>query len=1531
MSEIDITIFARDLLNFIEEEESKLQNWGYYNVKLSVNELKILIDESAPDQLREELTHFEDEGVSLDRIIDRMVRADMLVRIEPETNFRSRFAEGLRLTYDLKQRFSNDDWSNAPRLVSDIKVHLAPRRYPALAHSAEEVWKDLARISKKANFQEKVFLSLAKKTDGAYYDFAGFQKRAFIRVLSEYGTNNKNATVICAGTGSGKTKAFYTPAFTALALDKIQNPEPFTKIIAIYPRNVLLADQFQEAIAETNKINAIICKNGGAPITIGALFGDVPNHKNDHFVLNQEKWKKSGDGKRVPFLRAPFHESGCDLIWKDTDRKNNNTRLYRVDDPLGEPEIPDGILKLTREDMRKSPPDILFVQLEMLNRELSNPNSSKLFGISACKKPRMLLLDEVHSYSGTAGAQAAWVLARWKTQLELDKNEGLHIVGLSATLEDAEDHLEKIGCLGSGRALEIKPFEEELIPEGREYTVLIKGNSSSGASLLSTSIQTGMLQARLMTPSHKPIAAPDQIDGKAFFTRKIFGFTDQLDSVNRWLPNFNNAEQMRLASLRKQSNFGQNSRSQADYDGQVWSFSERLGYDLDRQLRLSKCTSQSPGADTNSDMIIATSSLEVGYDDPNVAGIIQHKTPLSIASYLQRKGRAGRIRGSRPMSTIVLSDGGRDRFTFANSEQIFTPSLAKLPIPIKNPYVLQAQGALLFIDWLGRRLAKEAPFRYLTNKRRKAGEKPRLTDSEMSSQTEAKAIIRDILSFGDEFVKLEKQLKRLVFNSRQYSNFDSRELRSAVETILWHPPRPLIGAALPSLLKKLETDWNIADPRMQGVIQDGGINYPLPDFIPSTTFAELTNAEVQIRFNTTSGVIDDNKETQSRPLNKQLSECSPGHVSKRFSSNLNDYGYWIFGSETILHTDGTVVFDADQLFPNSIRLSPRLGDELRQPTELTLSPRSREVLDSSRSQWVWETDVDFAKDNARKLPIFVKSLTTKLFTESFVCLHSELNSLSVARKTSEAYFDILMTRQREKHGRVVLASDQKDPINNRQYIGSIQNVDGIALKLDEQILEKLPSIPAEDLARLRQQFFLHRLNNSTLREHTSYLTLEKLAETSIAMLTATALSNRCSLSDAQKKLEGFRLQSVERVFRTMFDASALTDDETDFESRSQQRILDLWEDKSLSTIIEEAEKTLWEPLGADFDHWMRKVFIKTLSEAVYSAIQSLELECGEEDIIVDYAELDEETYIVISETSPGGVGQIEMLLKEILENEGVFDDAFHFAISNCDRSERSTFLEKVDEQLDLNTDFIGAVQDIRHSRGFTDTEQAIDNLRQVCDNLGLNHSRQEISLILNRVAYAGSSSEADYWRRLFNKFWKKREQQLGSSIDERTFAYIILSPRNRHINAKFERYIAGIIGANPTRAMLFSQIQRFLHPTCHDACPECLSNSNRYDRETKISRELVKFWLLNSVEKKPEVIVADGWEKQLKKLLEQKDQVAVRCAEQDLKSVAKFIQKVIAQSFERGSIDVWPVVSGIVRDGHDWIITIEIRHLGDLD
>ena len=119
-----------------------------------------------------------------------------------------------------------------------------------------------------------------------------------------------------------------------------------------------------------------------------------------------------------------------------------------------------------------------------------------------------------------------------------------------------------------------------------------------------------------------------------------------------------------------------------------------------------------------------------------------------------------------------------------------------------------------------------------------------------------------------------------------------------------------------------------------------------------------------------------------------------------------------------------------------------------------------------------------------------------------------------------------------------------------------------------------------------------------------------------------------------------------------------------------------------------------------------------------------------------------------------------MLLKEIFESEGVFDDAFNFAVENCDRNQRSVFLTQVDEYLHLKPDFAKSIQGIRNARGFAETELAIDQLRDGCQKLGLNHSRHEISILLNRVAYVGSSDEADCWRRLFNKIWRKREKQL---------------------------------------------------------------------------------------------------------------------------------------------------------------------------
>lgn len=72
-----------------------------------------------------------------------------------------------------------------------------------------------------------------------------------------------------------------------------------------------------------------------------------------------------------------------------------------------------------------------------------------------------------------------------------------------------------------------------------------------------------------------------------------------------------------------------------------------IGHDLAENKVISRTSSQDAGVDASADVVVATSSLEVGYNDPLVGAVLQHKAPNDVASYLQRKGRAGRPRGMR--------------------------------------------------------------------------------------------------------------------------------------------------------------------------------------------------------------------------------------------------------------------------------------------------------------------------------------------------------------------------------------------------------------------------------------------------------------------------------------------------------------------------------------------------------------------------------------------------------------------------------------------------------------------------------------------------------------------------------------------------------------------------------------------------------------------------------------------------------------------------------------------------------------------
>ena len=57
---------------------------------------------------------------------------------------------------------------------------------------------------------------------------------------------------------------------------------------------------------------------------------------------------------------------------------------------------------------------------------------------------------------------------------------------------------------------------------------------------------------------------------------------------------------------------------------------------------------------------------------------------MTPPSFIQRQGRAGRVRGTRPITVITLSDYGRDRLAYQGYETLFAPQLTASHCPSRT-------------------------------------------------------------------------------------------------------------------------------------------------------------------------------------------------------------------------------------------------------------------------------------------------------------------------------------------------------------------------------------------------------------------------------------------------------------------------------------------------------------------------------------------------------------------------------------------------------------------------------------------------------------------------------------------------------------------------------------------------------------------------------------------------------------------------------------------------------------------------------
>ena len=575
----------------------------------------------------------------------------------------------------------------------------------------------------------------------------------------------------------------------------------WVKALAVYPRRELLKDQMLEAYKLARKLDNILISSGKRKIRIGAFFGPTPfDARSLEQFKSDDSWVKKATGYVCPWFACPACDDknvNSELVWRFSDIRNRIEKLTCSSEQCNfctsNEEL---VLTRTSACNRNGIPDILFTTTESLNTRISDLWSRHIFGVGVKRgqNPRFLLLDEIHTFEGSSGAQNALTLRRWRKAIG-EVNQ-LHWVGLSATLDRPEEFFATLTNLDLASIANFKPEYSlgEIEERGAEYQLLLRNNPTVRAAVISTTIQTAMLLPRMLDPTDVDLSS-------GLFGKKLFVFTDKLDLVNRLFDDLRDAEAYTrygkidpqrepLVSLRSSKSIN-NQRKLCDAYGQYWRSSEDLGYRLSDRLNIGRTSGLDSGVSRDAKVVVATASLEVGFNDNEVGATLQHTAPRSNSSYLQRRGRAGRTRDMRPISVTVLSDFGRDRMKFQNYEQLFDPLLQTQVLPVENTYILKIQATYALFDWLG-----SSCFEINTKN------KGAIWDilSEPNVKPNKQDFIDDVSSILQKLVKMEP---RVLKSFEKYLGSALCISDSQVQKILWEHPRSLMLEVIPTLFRRL--------------------------------------------------------------------------------------------------------------------------------------------------------------------------------------------------------------------------------------------------------------------------------------------------------------------------------------------------------------------------------------------------------------------------------------------------------------------------------------------------------------------------------------------------------------------------------------------------------------------------------------------------------------------------------------------------------------------------------------------------------
>ena len=1444
VSAMPISAQALTVLDRIEAIEMRSLEWGFTDGSLSEDEANalgeaVIAESPAGTADGQDLVEELIEG----KLIFEMPSTGGDIRI------RSRFAEMMRLLSANRQLFPNRPWQGAPSLVADFRVDRRPRRFPRRDRAPAAIIQQNPDIVGTSHLRRDLWQAL---TASSGLLLSAFQERAAVRLSAG---NDDAGTIITAGTGSGKTIAFYLPAM--MRIGEAIDAQYWLKAIAIYPRIELLKDQLAEAFRMAREIDAPLRTHGRRSLIIGALFGATPRRASSQ-ELADRNWQRRGQDFVCPWMRCPTCEG--ELLWRGSDVDAGSEQLF-CSEPGCQGHVHEDQIVLTRERLQRQPADILFTTTEILNQRLSDHWMRGLFGVGvpAGRKPLLALLDEVHTYAGAAGAQAALTLRRWRHLL----GAPISWVGLSATLEDAARFFADLTGANPERVVEITPTVQEYAEEGAEYQILLRGDPASRTSLLSTTIQTSMLLPRLLDP-------PGATDTSGAFGRRAFLFTDDLDVTNRLFDDLRDAEaftifgkpdpqRQPLANIRR----GGPDAAVRDVEGQRWRVCEDIGHPLDRRLIVGRTTSQDAGVNVAANIVVATAALEVGFNDPLVGAVIQHKAPRGMASFLQRKGRAGRDRAMRPITLTVLSDYGRDRAFYQGFEHLFDPMLESQHLPIHNPYVLKIQAVFALLDWLAA----------TTGGYEKAWQWDILSRPHRHPSQGVRAVIELTRA---KLTQLVQGDLATIESLKTYLASALRLSREAVDTLLWEAPRSLLLEAVPTLVRRLFRNWELAFPTTAGALDFQENFHPLPDFVPRSLFSDLSLPEVRVTIPPAS--VNHEERVEAMPILQALSQLVPGRVTRRFAHERGALSHWI-SVDPAFPEQHRRISDYAESHEYVGTFSGNLNDGTGGPPLLVFRPWAirleraarTDALPSSNARLLWNSDI-VANGDPLTVPIPPRSEWRRYVRAIDFHLHRFRSSVSVRRFAHTAHANV-RTLQDDFPVTLHFTSDDDRPA----AIGFELEVDGFRLDLALPEPQTLAAsvLPADlaatgKLAYLRDTF----LCDPELPSDLNSFQREWLFQFLISVVMADAAANdrdlAASVADLldDDRIVGAFQDAMHETFGAV-PPSAPEDDGEDDEveedddatvgtgaptpaprgpGRLQQGLL---HQLGRPIVRERLRAITAEIQSVDvnrFNVWLRRLVLETLGEAMLQAcIAAAPRQATVDTLLVDVRE-DGQADIAsvwITESTLGGAGVLEAFAERFAAEPGLFFTALEAALAPTD-------LELVDDglrgilRLGLTDQDVGAqIARLRSTNSHGEREVLWRSLSHRLAQMGGIDLSHALSVSLNnRLLRTGSGPQLDRLLLDLHAHWDALESRFGVAIELREFAYVC--SKNAILSAAVRAYLTATLPpAAIGHVTVLAAITSLLWPRANEVRKRVLQSYNPFRRARSTDPAIVRHLLLS--------------------------------------------------------------------------------------